>query len=89
MECNPEEVAVPIVVHKVVAEVVQAVHMAVEVVAPIVVHKEIEVAHKVAVEVVQAVHMAVEVAHKEIEAAAPNLAAEVGLDHKTSIIPSC
>jgi hypothetical protein len=43
----------------------------------------------VAAEVVRVVHMAVEVAHKEIEAAAPDLAAEVGLDHKTWIIPSC
>ena len=50
-----------------------------EAVVPIVVHTE-------AVGVVQAVRMAVEVAH--MEAAAPNLAAEAGLDHKTSIIPS-
>jgi len=77
LEHNPEEVAVPIVVHKVVAEIVQAVHMAVE------------VAHKVAAEVVQVVHMAVEAVHRDIEAAAPSLAAEAGLDHKTSIIPSC
>jgi len=49
----------------------------------------IEVVHRVAVEAAQAVHMAVEVAQKVIEAAAPNLAAAVGLDHKTWIIPSC
>ena len=71
LERNPEEAVAPIeVAHRVAVEVAQAVHMAVEVVVPIVVHKGIEVAHK------------------EIEAAAPNLAAEVGLDHKTSIIPS-
>ena len=98
LESNPEEAAAPIeVVHRVAVEAAQAVHMAVEAAAPIevahrvaaeaaapiVAQKEIEVVHKEAAEAVQAVHMAVEVAHKVIEAAAPNLAAAVGLDHKT------
>ncbi len=84
LESNPEEAAAPIeVAHRVVVEAAQAVHMAVEAAAPI------EVVHRVAAEAVQAVHMAVEVAHKVIEAAALNLAAAVGLDHKTWIIPSC
>ena len=83
LESNPEEAAAPIeVAHKVAVEAAQAVHMAVEAAAPIVAHKE-------AAEAVQAVHMAVEAAHKVIEAAAPDLAAVVGLDHKTWIIPSC
>jgi hypothetical protein len=73
------------VVHKEAVEVVQAVHSTKDAAAPIVVHLGVAVAHKEVVEVVQAVHK--EVAHKEIEAAAPNLAAEVGLDHKTWIIP--
>ncbi len=89
LESNPEEAAAPIeVVHMVAVEAAQAVHMAVEAAAPIVAHKEIEVVHKEAAEAVQAVHMAVEVAHMVIEAAALNLAAAVGLDHKTWIIPS-
>jgi hypothetical protein len=84
LERNPEEAAAPIeVAHRVAVEAAQAVHMAVEAAAPIVVvHKEVEVVHKEAAEAVQAAHMAV-------EAAAPNLAAAVGLDHKTWIIPSC
>ena len=87
LERNPEEAAAPTeVAHKEVVEVVQAVHMAVEVVAPLAVHKGIEVARK---EVAEVVHMAVEVVHRDIEAVAQNLAAEAGLDHKTSIIPSC
>ena len=102
LESNPEEAAAPIeVAHRVAVEAAQAVHMAVEAAAPIVVvHKEVEVVHKEAAEAVQAVHkeaaeavqavqMAVEVAHMVIEAAAPNLAAAVGLDHKTWIISSC
>ena len=91
LESNPEEAAAPIeVAHRVAVEAAQAVHMAVEAVAPIVVvHKEVEVVHKEAAEAVQAVQMAVEVAHMVIEAAAPNLAAAVGLDHKTWIISSC
>jgi hypothetical protein len=86
LERNPEEAAVPIVVHKEAAEVVQVVRMAVA-------HKEVEVAvpivvvHK-GVAVVQAARMAV--AHREaVEAAVPNLVVAVGLDHKTRIIPSC
>jgi hypothetical protein len=83
LESNPEEAAAPIeVVHRVAAEAVQAAHMVVEAAAPIVAHKGFEVVHRVAAEAVQAVHMAV-------EAAALNLAAAVGLDHKTWIIPSC
>ena len=80
LERNPEEAAAPIeVAHRVAVE---AVHSTEEAVAPIVVvHKEVEVVHKEAAEAVQAAHMAV-------EAAAPNLAAAVGLDHKTWIIPS-
>jgi len=80
LERNPEEAAAPIeVAHRVAVE---AVHSTEEAVAPIVVvHKEVEVVHKEAAEAAQAVHMAV-------EAAAPNLAAAVGLDHKTWIIPS-
>ena len=90
LESNPEEAAAPIeVAHRVAVEAAQAAHMAVEAAAPIVAQKEIEVVHKEAAEAVQAVHMAVEVAHKVIEVAAPNLAAAVGLDHKTWIIPSC
>ena len=86
-EGNPEEAVVPIVVHMeavgVVRMAVEVAHMEVaEVAVPIVVRME-------AAGVVQAVRMAVEVAHKDMEAAAPNLAAEAGLDHKTSIIPSC
>jgi hypothetical protein len=101
LESNPEEAAAPIeVAHRVAVEAAQAVHMAVEAAAPIVAHKEIEVVHREAAEAVQVVHkeaaeavqavqMAVEVAHMVIEAAAPNLAAAVGLDHKTWIISSC
>ena len=101
LESNPEEAAAPIeVVHRVAVEAAQAVHMAVEAAEPIVAHTEIEVVHreaaeavqvvhKEAAEAVQAVHMAVEVAHKEIEAAVPNLAAEADLDHKTWMISSC
>ena len=84
LERNPEEAAAPTEVAR--KEVVEAVHMAVEVVAPLAVHKGIEVARK---EVAEVVHMAVEVVHRDIEAAAQNLAAEAGLDHKTWIIPSC
>jgi hypothetical protein len=88
-ERNPEEVAVPIVVHKEAVEAVRVVHMEVEVAhkeaagvaAPIVVRKE-------AVEAVRVVHMEVEAAHMEIEVAVPNLAVAVGLDHKTWINPS-
>ena len=78
LERNPEEAAAPIeVAHRVAVEAAQAVHMAVEAAAPIVVvHKEVEVVHK-------------EAAHMAVEAAAPNLAVAVGLDHKTWIIPSC
>jgi hypothetical protein len=102
LESNPEEAAAPIeVAHRVAVEAVEAVHMAVEAAAPIVAHRvaveavqAVEaaapiVAHRVAAEAVQAVHMAVEVAHTVTEAAAPDLAAAVGLDHKTWIIPSC
>jgi D-alanyl-D-alanine dipeptidase len=82
LESNPEEAAAPTeVVHRVAVEAAQAVHMAVEA-APIVAHKGFEVVHRVAAEAVQAAHMV-------IEAAALNLAAAVGLDHKTWIIPSC
>jgi hypothetical protein len=82
LERNPEEAAAPTeVARKVAVEVVPVVHSTEEAVAPIV------VVHKAAVEADQAVHMAIEVAHKVIEAAAPDLAAAVGLDHKTWIIP--
>jgi hypothetical protein len=84
LESNPEEAAAPIeVVHRVAAEAVQAAHMVVEAAAPIVAHKGFEVVHRVAAEAVQAAHMVVEAAHMVIEAAALNLAAAVGLDHKT------
>ena len=82
LERNPEEAAVPIVVH---TEAVEAVHMEVEVV-----HTEaagaVRAVHTEAAGVVQAVHMEVEVVHTE--AAVPNLAVAVGLDHKTWINPS-
>jgi len=80
LERNPEEAAVPIVVHKEAAEVVQVVRM-------VVAHKEIEVA--VPIVVVHKGVAVVQAAHRVIEAAVPNLAAAVGLDHKTWIIPSC
>jgi hypothetical protein len=92
-ESNPEEVAVPIVVH---TEAVEAVHMeVVRTEAVEAVHMEVEVDHTEAAGAVQAVHMEVEVDHTEVagavqavhmEVAVPNL---VGLDHKTWIIPSC
>jgi len=79
-ERNPEEVAVPIVVHTEAAGVVQVVNMAVvvahkeaaEVAAPIVVHTE-----------------AAGVVRMVVVVAVPNLAVAAGLDHKTWIIPSC
>jgi hypothetical protein len=78
-ECNPEEVAVPIVVHMEAAGVVRAVHMEVEVAVPIAVHTEVAGA-------VRAVHTEVGVVHTEV--AVPNLPVAVGLDHKTWINPS-
>jgi len=71
-ERNPEEAAVPTEVdHMEAVEADQVVHMAAaEVVAPIVVHKVIEAVHK---EAAQAVHKVVD----------SDLAAAVGLDHKT------
>jgi len=65
LEYNSVEVVVPIAVEMVAAE---AAHMAVEAVAPIVVHIEMEV-----------VHTAVEVAHTEVAA----LVLVAGLDHMT------
>ena len=78
-------------------------HTAQEVVAPIVVvHTAVAVVHKVAAEAAQVDRMAVEAAvpivvvHKVVEVARmaavvvdSDLAAAVGLDHKTWIIPSC
>ena len=95
LERNPEEAAAPTeVARKVAVEAVQAVHSTEEAAAPIVVvHKEVEVVHKVAAEAVPVVHKvaaeAVPVVHKVIEVVALDLAAVVGLDHKTWIIPSC
>jgi len=74
-ERNPEEAAVPTEVdHMEAVEAGQVVHMAAaEVVAPIVVHKVIEAVHKEAAEAALAVHKVVD----------SDLAAAVGLDHKT------
>jgi len=74
-ERNPEEAAVPTEVdHMEAVEAGQVVHMAAaEVVAPIVVHKVIEAVHKEAAQAAQAVHKVVD----------SDLAAAVGLDHKT------
>lgn len=100
LERNPEEEAVPIVVHTEAAGVVLVVHKGVVVAhreaagVVLVAHREAAgvavpiVVHKEAAEVVLVARMAVVVAHKEAaEVAVPNLA--VGLDHKTWIIPSC
>ncbi len=105
LEHTAQEVVVPIVVdhtavavvRKVAAEAAQVDHMAVAVAAPIV------VVHK-AVEAVQVVHRVVEAAvpivvvRKVVEVVQvarmaavvdSDLAAAVGLDHKTWIISSC
>jgi len=74
---NPEEVAVPIVVHK---EAAEPDHM-------VVVHKVVEVAVPIVVRTEAA--EAVRVVRTVVEVAVPNLAVAVGLDHKTWIIPSC
>jgi len=79
LERNPEEADVPTEVdHMEAVEAGHVVHMAAaEVVAPIVVvHKVIEAVHMEAVEAAQAVHKVVAVVDSD-------LAAAVGLDHKT------
>lgn len=86
------------VVHKEAAEAVQAAHMAVAVAAPIVVvHKAVEAVqavHRVVeaavpIVVVQKVVEVVQVARMAAVVVDSDLAAVVGLDHKTWIISSC
>jgi hypothetical protein len=68
-----------VVAHTVAAEAARAAHSTVGVADPIVVvHKAIEVAHRV-----------IEVARIATVVVDSDLAAAVGLDHKTWIIPSC